>query len=121
MRTSKELWVVHKDYEPPFGHAELLSLKVFCQKTNIPLDAAVAALKEKKLSAVEPDRLLKDIARANDTSPMILYRHIKALEVTPRPAAGAEPTPPKQWSRSSRGRASGTRRCPNSRPRPVGT
>jgi len=31
----KELWVVHKDYEPPFGHAELLSLKVFCQKTNI--------------------------------------------------------------------------------------
>jgi hypothetical protein len=85
----KELWVVHKDYEPPFGHAELLSLKVFCQKTNIPLDAAVAALKEKKLSAVEPDRLLKDIARANDTSPMILYRYIKALEAMPSPAAGA--------------------------------
>jgi hypothetical protein len=85
----KELWVVHKDYEPPFGHAELLSLTVFCQKTNIPLDGAVAALKEKKLVAVEPDRLLKDIARANNISPMLLYRHIKTLEVTPRPAAGA--------------------------------
>jgi hypothetical protein len=85
----KELWVVHKDYEPPFGHAELLSLKVFCQKTNIPLDGAVAALKEEQLVAVEPDRLLKDIARANNISPMLLYRHIKTLEVTPRPAAAA--------------------------------
>jgi hypothetical protein len=85
----KELWVVHNDYEPPFGHAELLSLKVFCQKTNIPLDGAVAALKEEQLVAVEPDRLLKDIARANNISPMLLYRHIKMLEVTPRPAAGA--------------------------------
>lgn len=86
----KELWVVHKDYEPPFGHAELLSLKVFCQKTNIPLDAAVALLAEKKLVGVEPDRLLKDIARANDTAPMAVYRHIKVLEVQPQPsAAGA--------------------------------
>lgn len=82
----KELWVVHKDYEPPFGHAELLSLKVFCQKTNIPLDAAMAALKEQRLAGVEADRLLKDIARANNTSPMALYRLIKGLEARPQPS-----------------------------------
>lgn len=83
----KELWVVHKDYEPPFGHAELLSLKVFCQKTNIPLDAAIATLTERKLVGVEPDRLLRDIARANHTSPMAVYRHIKGLEAMPQPSA----------------------------------
>jgi len=82
----KELWVVHKDYEPPFGHAELLSLKVFCQKTNIPLDAAMAALKEQRLAGVEADRLLKDIARANNTSPMAVYRLIKGLEARPQPS-----------------------------------
>jgi hypothetical protein len=82
----KDLWIVHKDYEPPFGHAELLSLNVFCQKTNIPLDAAIAALSEKRLVEVEPDRLLRDIARANDTSPMVVYRHIKALEAKPQPS-----------------------------------
>ena len=81
----KDLWVVHKDYEPPFGHAELLSLAVFCQKTNIPLDAAVATLKEKRLVGVAPDRQLRDIARANNTSPMVLYRHIKALEAKTAP------------------------------------
>lgn len=83
----KDVWIVHKDYEPPFGHAEALSLKVFCQKTNIPLDAAVAALKEQKLTGVEPGRLLKDIARANGTSPMMLYRHLKPLEVQSQPTA----------------------------------
>lgn len=83
----KNLWVVHKDYEPPFGHAELLSLKVFCQKTNIPLEGAVAALKAKGLAGVEPDKLLKDIARANGTSPMQLYRHLKPLEAKPQPTA----------------------------------
>lgn len=82
----KELWVVHKDYEPPFGHAELLSLKVFCQKTNIPLDAAMAALKEQRLAGVEADRLLKDIARANNTSPMAVYRIVKGLEARPQPS-----------------------------------
>ena len=82
----KELWVVHKDYEPPFGHTELLSLKVFCQKTNIPLEAAMAALKEQRLAGVEADRLLKDIARANNTSPMAVYRLIKGLEAKLQPS-----------------------------------
>jgi Domain of unknown function (DUF4405) len=83
----KELWVAHKDYEPPFGHAELLSLKVFCQKTNIPLEAAVTALKEKRLVGVEPSRPVRDIAHANGTSPMLLYRHLKPLEAQPQPKA----------------------------------
>jgi hypothetical protein len=83
----KDLWVVHKDYEPPFGHAELLSLKVFCQKVNIPLDAATAALRAQGLNGVEPERQLQEIARANRTSPMALYRVIRPLEAKPQPTA----------------------------------
>lgn len=85
----KDLWIVHKDYEPPFGHAELLSLKVFCQKTNIPLEAAVAALQAENFVGVQPDRLLKEIARANNTSPMLIYRHIKGLEAKTQPPTAA--------------------------------
>ena len=35
----RDLRVVHRDYGPPFGDAEPLSLKVICQKSNIPLVA----------------------------------------------------------------------------------
>jgi len=85
----KDLWIVHKDYEPPFGHAELLSLKVFCQKTNIPLDAATAALRTQGFVAVEPERQLQEIARANRTSPMALYRVIRPLEAKAQPSTAA--------------------------------
>lgn len=79
----KDAWVVEKDYEPPFGHAELLSLSTFCKKTNIPLDAAVGLLADAGWKGVSPDRTLVEIARENDRSPLDLYRVIKVLEVVP--------------------------------------
>ena len=82
----KDAWVVSKEYEPPFGHAELLSLKVLTQKTNIPIEKAVAELKSKGLP-VNPNQTLQEIARTNRTSPMQVYRLIRHLEVQPALAA----------------------------------
>ena len=83
--TIKNAWIVEKDYEPPFGHAELLSLNVFCKKTDIPLGEAMAELSEAGWKGVAPERSLVDIARDNDRSPLALYRVIRKLEAPPAP------------------------------------
>ena len=83
--TIKNAWIVEKDYEPPFGHAELLSLKVFCKKTGIPLDKAIAELEAAGWKGVAPGRSLVDIVRDNDRSPLDLYRVIRKLEAPPAP------------------------------------
>jgi len=77
----KEAWVKDKDYEPPFGHAELLSFKVFCKKTDIPLDKAKAELEARGLKGIDEARTLEEIARENRISPLEIYRMIKKLEV----------------------------------------
>jgi hypothetical protein len=77
----KEAWVVSPDYEPPFGHAELLSFKVFCKKTDIPLDKAKAELEARGLTGVEDARTLEEIGLENKLSPLAIYRMIKKFEV----------------------------------------
>jgi len=76
----KDSWVSSKEYEPPFGHAEELSLKVFTKKMNINLDGALQELKEQNITVNDTKASLKDIARANNTNPMILYTHLKKHE-----------------------------------------
>ena len=78
--TIKDAWIVEKDYEPPFGHAELLSLKVFCKKTDIDFEKAAQELKDKGLKRVAPDIALIDLARANNLSPLEIYRLIRKFE-----------------------------------------
>ncbi len=79
----KSSWVTHKEHEPPFGHAELVSLTVFCKKTGIPLDGARTELEKNGWTNIDPDRTLKELARANDSSPLALYRILRKLEPTP--------------------------------------
>ena len=76
----KDSWVTSPDYEPPFGHAEILSLKVFCKKTRIPLDEAIATMNAAGFEGVDESKLLVDIARANDMSSRDLYQKIQHLE-----------------------------------------
>ena len=76
----KEAWIVQDDYEPPFGHAELLSLKVFTKKMDINLAKAAAELKENGIRFENVDQSLEDIARENAISPMDLYMIIKKFE-----------------------------------------
>ena len=78
--TLKSSWVEGPEFEPPFGHAELLSLKVFCKKTNIDLDLALAEFKQKGYTVDSPQTTLADIAAANHVSPKDLYSAIRQLE-----------------------------------------
>lgn len=76
-------WVISADYEPPFGHAELLSLKVFCKRMGIPSGKALAELKKNQIKITSVDQSLEQIALANGLMPMDIYAIIKKLEPQP--------------------------------------
>lgn len=76
----KKSWVKSPEYEPPFGHAEELSLKTFTKKMNIDLPLAIEELKNKGLVIEKETDSLKKIARMNKTNPMNIYIAIKNFE-----------------------------------------
>jgi len=82
--TIKSSWVTSAELEPPFGHAELVSLKTFCKKQGIPLDRAMAELREAGFKVNRPDKTLGDIADSKGTSGMGVYAVIKKLEPKPK-------------------------------------
>lgn len=82
----KDAWVSGPDYQPPFGHAEELSLAGFAARMNMDLEAAMAALKGRGLAFAGPRESLGGIAKANGMSAMDLYMLIKPFE---RPAQAA--------------------------------
>ena len=86
----KNAWITSKDFEPPFGHAELVTLKVFCRKVGIPHDKARAELEAQGIVGLKKAKTLGDIATANKCSPLDLYRLIKHLE-KPMPQLSAKP------------------------------
>jgi len=77
----KSSWVKSKEYEPPIGHAELLSLKAFSKKMHIDLSKAVQELKSKGIILDEDgNQSLEIIAKKNETSPHDLYVLIRKFE-----------------------------------------
>jgi hypothetical protein len=70
--------------EPPFGHAERVSLKTFCKKQGIPLDQPMAELREAGFKASNPDNTLDNIAGSKGTSGMGVYAVIQKLEPKPK-------------------------------------
>ncbi len=76
----KESWVV-REFEPPFGRAELLDMRSFCQKTNIGLDLALAELEVHGIKVGSPGLSVQSIAKANNVSPLNIYMLIKHLEL----------------------------------------
>jgi hypothetical protein len=83
----KASWIVNKDYEPPFGHAERLSFKTFCRKLNIPLDKAKADLEANRIRITDNGESLAEIAKHNGITPMKLYSFIEHLEPAITPPA----------------------------------
>ncbi|MEJ2108744.1 MAG: DUF4405 domain-containing protein [Acidobacteriota bacterium] len=79
----KAAWVEEADYEPPFGHAELMPLGTFCKKMDIDLDAAILELHSAGIHFDHNRETLEEIARANAVSPMELYLLIKKFEPAP--------------------------------------
>lgn len=83
----KDAWVISKEYEPPFGHAEEVSLSSLTKKTDIPLDKALAELKKQGYTA-QPNQSILEIARANGLTPMGVFAVIKKHQVAAKAAAG---------------------------------
>ncbi len=80
----KSSWVTSAELEPPFGHAEQVSLKTFCKKQGIPLDQAMAELREAGFKVNTPAKTLGNIADSKGTSGMGVYAVIKKLEPKPK-------------------------------------
>ena len=72
----KESWEKELKNQPPIPHAELMTLKEFCIKTGVPVEAALKNLKNSGIKVETVDETLKEIARKNDTSPAALYKII---------------------------------------------
>jgi hypothetical protein len=78
----RDAWVTGPEYQPPFGHAEELSLASFAKRMNMDLEAATAALKARGLAFGGTQESLSRIAKANGMSAMDLYMLIKPFERT---------------------------------------
>ena len=76
----KNSWVTSPELEPPFGHAELVSLQTFCKKQQIPLDQAMQELRKAGFQVNSPKSTLKEIAKSKQTSGMGVYVVLKKLE-----------------------------------------
>jgi len=77
--SAKGSWV-SREYEPPFGRAELLGLNSFCKKMDIPLDQAITELAAKGINAPDVSESLQDIGKRLKISPLQIYMVIKPLE-----------------------------------------
>ena len=83
--------------EPPYGHAELSTLKAFAAKTNIDLSDGMARLRQAHIIFDDENQTLQNIARINKTSPQQVFlamkpvkesAQIKSLPPTPPPGMG---------------------------------
>ncbi|MDX2447012.1 MAG: DUF4405 domain-containing protein [Desulfobacterales bacterium] len=79
----KRSWVTSPELEPPFGHAELVSLQTFCKKQRIPLDQAMMELRKAGFEVETPKSTLTEIAESKHSSGMGVYAAIKKLETKP--------------------------------------
>jgi hypothetical protein len=68
--------------EPPYGHAELSSLRMFARKERLDLEKSLALLDEAGVAVTGGRQPIVDIARANGMTPQKVYEII-------RPASGA--------------------------------
>lgn len=63
--------------EPPYGHAELSSVKLFSKKQNLDLDKAMELLKKADIQFNDSQETVQTIAKRNKMSPQEIYEIIK--------------------------------------------
>jgi len=63
--------------EPPYGHAESSSLKMFAKRESLDLEKSVELLKQGGIVFEGPEDTLKSIAETNNRSPQQIYEMIK--------------------------------------------
>ena len=79
----KNTWVEEDDYEPPFGHAEMMPFRTFCIKMDIDPETASLELRSRGIQFDTGREILEEIARNNNLSPMDIYLLIKKFEPAP--------------------------------------
>jgi hypothetical protein len=82
--------------EPPYGHAELSTLKSFAGKEGLNLERSLKLLEEAGLKGIDPGKSLKEIAGANDKTPQAVYEVIKTAKVEQAKAKSSKPSLPDQ-------------------------
>lgn len=64
--------------EPPYGHAELSSLKLFAKKQSLDLDKAIGLLQKADIQFKDSEDTIAGIAKINKLTPQELYGIIKS-------------------------------------------
>ena len=93
--TLKDSWAESK-VDVPIAHAELMSLRDFAEKIQVPPDELLNSLNLKGYTVKNTEQTLGEIAEQNNTSPDKLYEAMKSGE--------AQPTLPKTIEGSGLGR-----------------
>jgi len=74
--------------EPPYGHAELSSLKMFSKKESLDLAKSIELLKGAGYEVTGDKDTIKDIAARKGVAPQVVYDVIKTAKIA-APEAGA--------------------------------
>jgi hypothetical protein len=75
-----------KHGEPPYGHAERSSLKMFCQKEGIDLEKALSLLKQEGLQVANSEVTLLAIAQEHNLTPQQVSKIIAPAKKSALPA-----------------------------------
>jgi hypothetical protein len=80
--------------EPPYGHAERSSLKMFSQKEGIDLEKALTLLRQQGLQGARDDETLLAIAKNNNLTPQQVFKIIQPAKKNVVAAAGDKTAAP---------------------------
>jgi hypothetical protein len=79
--------------DPPYGHAELSSLKNFSERENLNLKKSIELLESTGISISSEKETIKEIAKKSNRSPQQVYELIKPASNTAQPAISANGSP----------------------------
>jgi hypothetical protein len=79
--------------EPPYGHAELSTVKTFVDRMGWPLEESLRHLNQQQIQVDDPGQTLQTVAQRNGLSPQQLFLAMKPAETAPS-GEGLPETPP---------------------------
>jgi hypothetical protein len=87
--------------EPPYGHAELSSLKLFARQTNLDLDKARELLTKAGITLTDDSQTILSISTANNLSPKELATIMAPAKKVIEPGTPFTDTPPAGFGRKT--------------------
>ena len=89
----KDSWITSPALEPPFGHAEEVSLAALARRTGLDLKRAETALQQNSITFNGAKDTIKQIATANDKTPKEIWQLIQHLKTPAQPQQSEMLTP----------------------------